>query len=44
MKCSSKTLQDLPYFWNMKTHVDIDQAVYLFWKNKVERKKNEKKN
>ena len=23
MKCSSETLQNLPYFWNTKTHVDF---------------------
>ena len=23
MKCSSETIQNLPYFWNMKNHVDF---------------------
>ena len=34
MKCSSKTLQNLPYFWNMKTHlVFFSFHVTLFFPN-----------
>ena len=30
MKCSSETLQNLPYFWNMKTHTDFSFRAALF--------------
>ena len=28
MKCPSKMLQNLLYFWNTKTHVNIDQGIH----------------
>ena len=31
MKCSSETLQNLPYFWNMKTHVDFFIFYFVSW-------------
>ena len=31
MKCSSETLQNLPYFWNMKTHVDFFILCYFIF-------------
>ena len=29
MKCSSKTLQNLPYFWNTKTHMRVHLVFYI---------------
>ena len=31
MKCSSETLQNLPYFWNMKTHIDFFILCYFIF-------------
>ena len=43
MKCSTKTLQNLPYFWNTKTHIVFSffiSCYFIFFPRALIREKN----